>query len=126
MAFTLPNFNLSVDVWIQGNSPAAGPFDFSIIAQMYLGRDEYLFTGFGPSVGVSQSIVPEWRFPPSLIIPGIPLLVTGFISYVDSAGVARFYLIQSWEWKHAGFLNEYIAVYAPQCDFFGAVPDTSR
>lgn len=125
MAYTLPQFNLTFDVWKPGNTPAGGPADyFGIAAQMYLmsradaDRDEAGNPAYVPAIIIRTDNT-------------IPVLQVGVVNktiwyYQDSAGFKNYYLVRWYNIVHAGFSNEYWMLVCDQCDDNGITPDSRR
>lgn len=98
MAFNLPTFNLTANVWRQPNEPPAAP-DFTLACQLYLNPRPQGQDGGGMAVYVR---VPK----------GSDLRSTDIVD-PDGLGV-WYYQVQEVEPAHLGFANEYLAGWAYQ------------
>lgn len=114
MAFSLPNFNLTADVWDPGHAPGLGdPPDFTAVpCQLYVLSK------------VSSTAIYQLRTPSN--IPGFQLVV-GTTPPAGSASVVEISSFPGVYWAvafnaavvHAGFLNEYWAASLLRTDSVG-------
>lgn len=127
MAFTLPDFNTSVLGWDLGNLPSTQPVaDYLTFGQLYCAKEAATVADFTNTAWTNDEIVFEWRFS-SLFITTKPANKVGCVfGYIDFLGLTWYYKILAWERKHIGFPNEYVAVFASQCDDAGVSPDAGR
>lgn len=118
MAFTLPNFNLTLDWWVYGNLPSLGPPDIGgVPAQLYVDTRTLFVV---PKAGGVDAIFVEWMRIQNVwpfVFP--PPYVGSVFGWTDPAGNQWYYLVKSWEWAHVGFPNEYLDMLVMQCDNAG-------
>lgn len=124
MAFSLPNFNLTVDIWLPPNQPVTGGPDQTARCQMYLlSRTDIEIT---PST--VQHFVPPviFRFQPDFYTQVGP--ASGLIFGVQDLVNAKvwYYVARWWDNIHLGFPNQYTIVLCEQCDAAGFTPDPGR
>jgi len=114
MPFTLPDFNITADVWFSPNDPFTGPADQTgINVQFYI-----------PSRGlldITPGSFNDWVPPLYLRIDptAAPLNVLAWIWEVPS-GTGKYYRVRFKETMHVGFTNEYPMHILEQCTDTGA------
>jgi hypothetical protein len=127
MSFTLPNFNITFNVWYPANTPNAAAADTATAGQFYI----WSKGGFGKvDTGFTRGF-------PNLFIR-IPI---GFVKAIEGAGqtlvnaifgtadpivVNSYYRCIFWDTIHKGFPNEYGVCQVEQCDGAGTSPDPRR
>jgi hypothetical protein len=110
MAFTLPVFNLTANVWNTGNVPSGSSPDFTGVACQF-----YIYSR------VSVDVQPcELELYTPLIQIRLPIAaatpwVNGQVFEVVG-GSGRFYRARFKDRLHYGFPNEYLVAYVVQCD----------
>lgn len=125
MPYTVPNFNLTCDVWNAGNIPSSGPADFTGVACQF-----YIYSRHSTDVQPCElelyTPVVQIRMP---VAAGGPW-VSGQVFEVES-GSGRYYRARWKDRVHYGFPNEYLVAIVVQCnedgvplirDIEGAVP----
>jgi hypothetical protein len=109
MPYSLPNFNLKMNVWHTGLNPAVDPPTATLQGQLYIANKQI------PDVepGVPQHWVPSifLRIGAGTYVP-----VNLDIWEVPHASGA-FYLHRWWDRIHKGFPNEYWAILVEQRDW---------
>lgn len=125
MAFTPPNFNLLIDYWFPGNNPSIGAADVTAYsAQLYMhSRADIDSLDSNPGKQWPNIV---WRVGKTATVDLTLPLKGGVIGWTDVAGSTWYYLVDFWEWVHAGFGNQYVCVYARQCNNDGTMPDGGR
>jgi hypothetical protein len=113
MPFSLPNFNILVNRWLSGHTPAHDPPDYvNEPAQFY----------FNPksALDVTPGTPADWIPPLILRLPlTVPKPQKGEIYQVDVT-VGFWYLTRWFERTHYRFSNEYWSVLIERCDNTGA------
>lgn len=120
MAFTLPTFNLAVDVWLPPNKPSLGAADITgLPCQLYtdsriLGIEQY------PAYAGIEVYVPPivLRTPKAGPIQNRRTIVN------DGPGSTNYYLVSYIQDTHVGFPNQYTEAIMYQCNANGTVPAT--
>lgn len=115
MPFTLPNFNLLMNVWRNPRVPASGGPDVANLAcQLYLNtRGTFdLLPG-----ARAQWVPPVWL----RIAPGVFLAAPNDL-YEVVAGGTRYYLYRWDERTHLGFPNAYDSILVEQCTIARGTP----
>ena len=124
MAISLPQFNVSFEGWVAGNSPSAGPKDFTVNGQLYLhsrmdiDRDSTFTTKNNPNISIRILDFSPWTAGPPYVTS---ILQAGLIPGFKGRWIVRF-----WEIMHKNFPNEYIMLFCDQCDDNGGSPDAGR
>jgi len=125
MAYTLPVFNVPVDVWSTGNLPASEVPDFeNVTSQFYI----YSRVSFDINACELELYSPpiQIRMPLAAIVPW----TQGQVFEVPAES-GRYYRARLKERVHMGFVNEYLVIYVVQCnangkplnrDIEGAIP----
>jgi hypothetical protein len=125
MAYTVPNFNLSIDLWVPGNTPSAGAADVSPeLAQLYMHSRADIDNDASKLGSYWPNVVWRWRTKMQLAY-ALPWK-GGIIGYKDANTDWWYYLIDFWEHCHAEFPNAYILVNTRQCNDDGTIPDGGR
>ena len=108
--YTVPQFNVTIDVWQFGHDPASGPADVvNQSAQLYVNaRDPMKLWHDNVPTEIFPIIV---RLPP--VLAWTPHTTDIMRRSVVGGGLYKFLWIVT---MHAGFPNEYIAIYSAQCD----------
>jgi len=120
--YTLPQFNLLVDLWVTNLSPDAMsyvPTYTNVPAQRYIQR--IIVGSYGIGFWTNGLFVSEWR----MAYSGGPfdganlvdIATLGYISLTSDNGV--FWRIHDCEIRHHGFPNEYLAFIGTKCDATG-------
>jgi len=115
MAVSLPQFNLLMDIWTIGTTPAVDPPAFTgVPVQVYVRSKA--------DIDTYQVNIEEWIPPIYLRHPlGGPKLGRGDIVQVLHLPL-DYYLVVWCQNLHMGFPNEYYQALSKQCDDTGAVP----
>lgn len=111
MPFTLPNFNLSTNVWDPGVAPNSNPPTFVENAQLYV-NSKMIETQAYLQV-LSAQVWVEIRFPKN---PGV--YKAGQICEIPASS-GYYAKVFTLNFMHRGFPNEYIALGCYQCDIHG-------
>ena len=114
--YTLPTFNLTMDIWRDPRTPASGAPDLSgVPVQMYLESR--------PQIDIEYDDPGFWVPPIILRSPKLSFTPrSGDLYLIVLHGSSYFYLYRWWEYYHAGFPNEYQAVLVIHCDGSRTVP----
>jgi len=113
MAYTLPVFNVPVDMWDSGHTPAGDDPDFENVTCQF-----YVYSR------VSFDVQPcdlELYNPPIQIRMPLSTIAIWESSqvYEVPAESGRYYRARFKERLHLGFVNEYLVVYVVQCNSSG-------
>jgi len=124
MAFTVPDFNLSFNVWIPGQTPSGFVASFfAVPGQLYVPPKAF------------ADVVPATtaNYEPSVYIRvdaatrnTMGNLVGSIWGFTDASMLTWYFMVRFWTHVHAGFPNEYIMMQVDQCTSAGASPDTTR
>lgn len=113
--YTLPNFNLTLDLWFAGNTPAGGGPDISgIPGQLYMNS----------RVPSAMDRIPPSGFLPTIIMR-VPTAWRGYILNGSILGTGAgglptgWFLVNSSGTMHLGFPNEYDIYVLVPCDNAG-------
>ncbi len=117
MAVSLPNFNLTFDLWVAPGTPAGGPPDFT-------NRPCQLYVRSKADIDQTPGSPTFWYPPIYLRLPvGTVLPLPGDIVQVHH--LALDYYKVSWSQNiHMGFPNEYVMALVRQCTDSGVEPRT--
>lgn len=123
--YTLPDFNLVMDVWVSPNTPfGGGPADFAAVpCQLYVNNkpfdsiDAATFKDFFP-----HSFIRIKREERNIMGP----LVKSIWQWTDVDSLVWQWTVAWWSQIHPGFPNEYIELCVNQCDTAGNPPDGNR
>lgn len=124
MAYSLPQFNVPMDVWPAGQTPAGGPSAYQVNAQIYLWsrltspRNETVATEFVPSVAIRTTFHIQTN--------EANVVVKCILGAKDITGFWNYYIVKWYNWMHQGFANEYLFLLCDQCDDNGVTPDFRR
>jgi hypothetical protein len=116
MSYSLPVFNLLLDVWRTPRTPGGGAPDLAAIpCQLYVVSR--------PALDITEASVTLWVPPIILRTPSLSFspLVNDLYKVVLH-GSSYFFLFRWWEYYHAGFGNEYQGIVVSHCDGARAVP----
>jgi len=113
MAYTTPVFNLTADVWNDGNTPDDGPADWTGVACQF-----YIYSRHSTPIQPCElelyTPVIQVRLP---IAAAGPWVAGQIFEVVGASG--RFYRARFKERVHYGFVNEYLVVIVVQCNSAG-------
>jgi hypothetical protein len=105
VAFTLPDFNLTMDVWKYPNYPFLGAPDYTTIpCQIY-------YQSRGMTSSTNASLI---RYASA----SVPVMLVSSVIEVP-VGSARYYRVEASFWVHRGFPNEYWESEVRSCDNIG-------
>jgi hypothetical protein len=125
MALFLPKFNVLMDWWFPGNSPAMAPPDIhNVPAQLYFNSRSFADTT--PSTPDVWDPATYVRISISSVNVLTPPLVGGVFGYTDANGSVWYLKVTLWWHTHLGFPNEYASLMVEQCAANGASPDPGR
>lgn len=125
MAFSLPNFNIPGDVYINPNLPSSGTPDLTgVLAQVYLhSRGDWDMT---PANNDEWNPTIHLRFDFSTLAVFGYLQVKNIWTYTDVNGFVYNYRCRWWDVVHPGFSNQYLLWLCEQVDKNGNSPDPFR
>lgn len=124
MAFSLPDFNDLVGLYVAPNTPGGGgPVAGTFKVQLYVVNKPYVYlSDTGAGVVIPQVIV---RCPVDTYDVYGPLNKSVWETK-DKYGHFWYYSTQWWDYIHRAFPNEYIECMCVQSDSFGLPPDGNR
>jgi len=114
MAYTLPVFNVPIDVWDAGHTPAVDDPDFENVNVQFYVYSRVSFDVMPCDLELYQPPI-QIRMPASTSA----IWVSGQI-FEAPAESGRYYKARFKERVHMGFPNEYLVVYVAQCQSDGA------
>jgi len=115
MAYTLPEFNVLIDVWDSGNLPADDPPDFENVTVQFYVYSRVSFDVQPCNLELYQPPI-QIRLPVSTSAIWVSSQI-----YEVPAESGRYYRARFKERVHLGFPNEYLVVYVVQCQDDGLV-----
>ena len=124
MAFTLPKFSLDLAFWKVGTTPLfdppSGPYKAQIYEpsrQMFVERNE---------LSDQDLVYQQIRLDLAFFNGEAPPFKGAIFGYTDPAATVWYYNVRWWDRQHHDFGNEYVLVYALQCQADGSWPDSGR
>jgi hypothetical protein len=117
MTFTVPNFNLTCNVWRSGNTPVNPP-DEAFACNLAFGRRVSSYQGV---ISVPNEPIMSLLLPPGTDIRG-PQCANADTCVEVPAGTGRFYTIVGLDDSGKGWPNEHRVALLAWTDTFGAWP----
>lgn len=117
MGFTVPNFNLTCNVWRAGNAPPAAP-DETFDCNLAFGRRTASYQGV---ISTPNEPILSLLLPPATDIRG-PQCAAPDVAVEAPAGSGRYYTILGVDDSGKGFPNEHRVALLAWTNTFGAWP----
>jgi hypothetical protein len=122
--YTVPDFNLTFEVWPVGQLPDTGGPPYNVPGQLYLQSRAVILRAAVPA---TYFVPASWIRTNSTIVATESMIVNGCIlGTKDSLANWLYYKVYWWDWEHLGFGNEYVMLMVDQVDGMGINPDARR